>query len=147
VTWTTAATAGATAVILIDDVVLQRPTDFGHVQYALFAGATDFADGDKFTVTTTNDYGGVFQTWFGGSTTCRSPAGGGHGRGAIHLPLDPRFPASRSITSQTSSPRRNAAALPPGTRVTAVSAGPAGMPHCVAADAACRVAALTVCSS
>jgi hypothetical protein len=65
VTWTAANAAGATAVVLVDDVVLQAPTDFGHAQYALFAGASDFAAGDRFTVTTTRSASGVFQDWFG----------------------------------------------------------------------------------
>lgn len=64
ITWTAANTAGATALIYIDDLVLVRPSVLGHVQYAIFAGDTDFAIGDQFTVATANDGAGVFSSWF-----------------------------------------------------------------------------------
>lgn len=64
ITWTTANAAGASALILIDDLVLIRPAVLGHVQYAMFAGDTDFAVDDQFMVTTANDGAGVFSSWF-----------------------------------------------------------------------------------
>ena len=36
IAWTAANTAGASAVILVDDIVLVRPTVYGSVQYAIF---------------------------------------------------------------------------------------------------------------
>lgn len=62
--WSTANAAGATALIYADDAVVIRPVRFGFVQYAAFAGATNFAVGDSFTLPTTNDNGGLFQSYF-----------------------------------------------------------------------------------
>jgi hypothetical protein len=45
--------------------VLVKATEFGHLQYALFAGSIDFAKWDNFAVVTTNNYAGTFQTFFG----------------------------------------------------------------------------------
>jgi hypothetical protein len=65
ITWTAANLANAGAQILIDDAAVVEAVDFGHATYALFRGNTDFVVGDKFVVVTANDYGGVFQTFFG----------------------------------------------------------------------------------
>ena len=65
VVWSSADTAGALADLYLDDFVVAVPTAFGHVQYAVFAGATAFIKGDVFSVTNDNDYAGVFQTFFG----------------------------------------------------------------------------------
>lgn len=61
----TVGTGGAAAEILIDDLAMPTCVSFGHVYYAMFRGSTDFIKGDKFTLTTTNDYVGAFQTFFG----------------------------------------------------------------------------------
>jgi hypothetical protein len=65
ITWTSANAAGASADVLVDDVVLARATEFGHLRYALFAGSANFAKWDTFAVVTTNDGAGTFQAWFG----------------------------------------------------------------------------------
>lgn len=64
IAWTSANTAGATAVVLVDDIVLVRPTVYGSVQYAIFGGSTGFAVNDKITVATQVTSAGVFQTYF-----------------------------------------------------------------------------------
>jgi hypothetical protein len=65
IAWTAANTAGASAVILVDDIVLVRPTVYGSVQYAIFGGSTGFAVNDSiFSVTNVSSVG-VFQTYFG----------------------------------------------------------------------------------
>ena len=64
ISWTSANSAGASAIILIDDFVLIQPTVFGYAAYALFRGSSDFAVGDSFAVTTSVSSTGVFQGWF-----------------------------------------------------------------------------------
>ena len=63
--WTSANTAGASAIIDIADCVLISPTNFGFVNYMIVRGSTDFLRTDSFTSTTTNDNGGAFSTFFG----------------------------------------------------------------------------------
>lgn len=64
ISWTAANTAGASAVLLVDDLVLVRPTVYGSVQYAIFGGSTGFAVNDTITVATQVTSAGVFQTYF-----------------------------------------------------------------------------------
>ena len=64
ISWTNATAAGAAAVLLIDDILVGVPPVFGGVQYVVLKGATPFVFGDQFTVTTANNYAGVFQTFF-----------------------------------------------------------------------------------
>jgi len=64
INWTSANAAGASAVILIDDIILQQSVTFGYTQYFLTRGSTDFAVGDNFNVNTTVSTSGAFQTYF-----------------------------------------------------------------------------------
>lgn len=63
--WVGAAATTAGDTIYIDEVTIQPATNFGYTWYAAVRGSTDFARDDMFRVTTANDYGGVFQTFFG----------------------------------------------------------------------------------
>lgn len=65
ISWTTANASGGSSQIYIDDFVINAPVDFGHVQYAVFRGSADFLRTDSYTVQTSNNYAGVFQTAFG----------------------------------------------------------------------------------
>jgi hypothetical protein len=65
VSWTAANAAGASAILLLDDLVVAKPTIFGGAAYQLYRGAADFKIGDSFTIATTNDYAGIFQTFLG----------------------------------------------------------------------------------
>jgi hypothetical protein len=65
ITWTTAATAGSGAEILIDDVAVTQPVNFGNVYYALFRGSVDVIKGDQLEVVTATSGAGVFQSFFG----------------------------------------------------------------------------------
>lgn len=64
ISWTAANVAGASAVILVDDVNLVQPTEFGYCQLALFRGSSDFAVGDVIDYATSIYSTGVFQSWF-----------------------------------------------------------------------------------
>ncbi len=64
ISWTSANSAGAAAVVLVDDVAVAPAVNFGGVYYALFRGSIDFLAGDAFTITTASDYGGVIQSFF-----------------------------------------------------------------------------------
>lgn len=64
ITWTSANSAGASAVIYVDDSAVVQPTYFGGVGYTFFRGTIDFLIADSFSSTTASDYGGVFQTFF-----------------------------------------------------------------------------------
>lgn len=55
--------AVASGEIQISNPVLTQPYLFGGVGYSIFRGASNFRLGDYFSVTTTNDNAGVFQTW------------------------------------------------------------------------------------
>ena len=58
-------TITSTQGVYIDDIFVNPVTVFGGVNYILVPGATEFATSDNFIVTTDNNYGGVFQTFFG----------------------------------------------------------------------------------
>jgi hypothetical protein len=65
VKWSSANTAGATAVVYIANIVLAKPTAFGifgSTQLTCFRGSTDFLQGDSFTLTTANPNNGVWQS-------------------------------------------------------------------------------------
>lgn len=64
ITWSSANTAGASAVILVDDANLVQPVAFGRAQLALFRGSSDFAVGDVIDYTTSIYSAGVFSSWF-----------------------------------------------------------------------------------
>lgn len=64
ISWTSANSAGASAVILVDDLVVATPVNFGGMQYALFRGSVDPVVGDQYTVVTSLTSAGVFQSWF-----------------------------------------------------------------------------------
>jgi hypothetical protein len=63
ISWTSANSAGGSAQILIDDYVLVLTTNFGFEQYVMYAGSTDFQQGDEFSVVSANNNDGVFQTF------------------------------------------------------------------------------------
>ena len=63
ITWSSSITAGAAAAVFIDAMSLLSTLDFGHIQFALARGATDFVVGDSFAVTVSNNYAGAFQTY------------------------------------------------------------------------------------
>lgn len=65
ITWTGANSVASTGTILVDNINLALPTTYGNVQYALFAGGTNFLRGDNITVVTANNNAGVIQTFFG----------------------------------------------------------------------------------
>lgn len=64
INWTAANTAGASALIYVDDFVLALPTTFGYASYAIFRGSADFAVADSFAVVTAVTTPGVFQSFF-----------------------------------------------------------------------------------
>jgi hypothetical protein len=75
--WSSANTAGATAVVYIANIVLAIPTAFGifgSTQLAVFRGAADFLQGDSFTLTTANNYGGIWQTFFSKTYNTQLPS-------------------------------------------------------------------------
>ena len=65
ITWTSANTAGASAVLYFDDAAVTAPIYFGYIGYVMYRGTVDFIAGDSFSSVTVNNYGGVFQTFFG----------------------------------------------------------------------------------
>lgn len=76
ITWTSANSAGASAVLYIDDCAVAETIQLGRVGYVMFRGATDFLRNDKFTVTTANNYGGKFQTFLGRMYDVALPSSG-----------------------------------------------------------------------
>jgi hypothetical protein len=76
IAWTSANSAGSSAVLYFDDLVLAQPTVFGNTQYALVRGPIDFVYSDAFTVTTANNYAGLFQTFFGRFYNALLPSSG-----------------------------------------------------------------------
>lgn len=64
ISWTGAAAETGVSVY-VDDVAIVAPVLFGYVGYALMRGSVDFIRQDEITVDTADDYGGVFQTYFG----------------------------------------------------------------------------------
>lgn len=65
IAWTNATASGATGQVLIDDAAVVAGVSFSYVYYAIFRGSVDLVVGDEWTVTTTNDEAGVFQSFFG----------------------------------------------------------------------------------
>jgi hypothetical protein len=65
ISWTSASGVASTGTILVDNINLGTPTNFGNVQYYLLAGGTNWLRGDTITVVTANNDQGIFQTWFG----------------------------------------------------------------------------------
>ena len=58
-------TSTSGAAVNVDDLCVIPAFTFGGVKGAIFRGSVDFAVNDTFTYSTTNDFAGVFQTWFG----------------------------------------------------------------------------------
>lgn len=65
ISWTVANNAGSGAIVLIDDCAVVQPTLFGGVQYVLYRGTIDFSVGDSFGVLTSDNFAGIFQSFFG----------------------------------------------------------------------------------
>jgi hypothetical protein len=68
INWTSANTAGASAVIYTDNFVLIKPNaygSFGSTQVAIFRGDVDFLVGDTFSMVTANNNAGVWQSAYG----------------------------------------------------------------------------------
>jgi succinate-acetate transporter protein len=64
-------------VVYIANIVLAIPTAFGifgSTQLAVFRGAADFLQGDSFTLTTANNYGGIWQTFFSKTYNTQLPS-------------------------------------------------------------------------
>lgn len=74
--WTAANAAGASAIILIDDVVLVTPTAYGFAQYVIFRGGSDFAVTDNISVATAVYSAGVFSAWFSRFESAILPSSG-----------------------------------------------------------------------
>lgn len=64
VSWTSANLENAVDVI-VDDVILSEVSKFSRMNMAVVPGDVPFTVGDEWTVTNTNNYAGVFQTFFG----------------------------------------------------------------------------------
>jgi len=62
--WTSANSAGGSAVILIDDFVLNTANSFGNVQYSIYRGSTDFLKGDNFSVVTAVNSPAIWSSYF-----------------------------------------------------------------------------------
>ena len=75
VRWESATTAGTGAFVYIDNLAVVQAFDFGHVKAAIFRGGVDFQVGDTFTYSSTNDYAGKFQTFFGRFYDKKLPSG------------------------------------------------------------------------
>ena len=65
ISWTSAASPTSGKTIIIDQVAVVKTVGFGNVQYALMRGATDFLNGDEFSIVTANDNAGAIQSFFG----------------------------------------------------------------------------------
>lgn len=65
INWTSANSAGASAVVYVADCVLCNPVNYGGIFYALYRGSVDPAVGDSYSVATDVLSAGVFQTYFG----------------------------------------------------------------------------------
>jgi hypothetical protein len=75
ITWTGASGVASTGTILVDNINIGAPTTYGNVQYALFAGGTNYLRGDNITVITANNNAGVIQTFFGRFYSTNLPSG------------------------------------------------------------------------
>ena len=83
ISWMNANAAGGSAIVYIDDAFVVAPTYFGNVGYWLTRGNVDFeaadpplATGDSFGVLTSNNFAGVFQTFFGLAYNVALPSSG-----------------------------------------------------------------------
>jgi hypothetical protein len=63
--WAQSSTQGSTAIIYVDAMSVIAATNFGNWNVSVARGTTDFRVGDIFTVTTTNNNAGIFQTYLG----------------------------------------------------------------------------------
>ncbi len=74
--WGNSDSAGSTAVILVDQMAIAKMTTLGYNQIAVLRGAVDFAIGDNFSFTTTNNYAGLMQSGFGQFMLTQLPSSG-----------------------------------------------------------------------
>ena len=64
VDWTRAGDVSAGEYILIDDIILSTPFEFGHCFYNIVPGSESFVQDDYIDIKTFNDYSGTINTFF-----------------------------------------------------------------------------------
>ena len=64
IAWSSVNSAGVSAQIYVDDLVIARPTNFGNLQLAIFRGSVDPVVGDQFQYGTSLTTTGAFQDFF-----------------------------------------------------------------------------------
>ncbi len=75
VEWTTA-TGNSGKSVYFSGLNLVEPVVHNGTQFIITRGVTDFTVGDEFVITTSNDYAGKFQTWFGRFYGIQLPSSG-----------------------------------------------------------------------
>jgi len=75
--WTSMTAIASASGLIFDEFQVQKAIVFGYASYALYRGTVDFQVNDFFTVTTANNYAGLFQTYMGRFFKTALPSSGG----------------------------------------------------------------------